>query len=646
MQRLLVAHETVLRQFCQICESVIIAPVLFSDQQTADTGGIFNGWGRESNPADWDNNLPALSTIEFFSGDPAYSGLFDLSTGGKGGSSEFIQVLGRSAVFSAVRNCVTNISTAWGYFRSSIGIIKLLFRDTLQWISRVLKTASTVMESIELAVNSIAWIPVVGWIIKIIFEVSKIITSIITSVREKRAERDQKELDRIARQYGLPMASWTPEADTMMCQLLQMNLAPGKFDLEWAFSPRYPAKSVGDFVAQRQKINPDDSCFSGWLVYSDLFKSSTADAPGLGFVPGTGNIHGAMSLKIHAGGVVKDYGDFFPITRSVSAQLWSQAVKGDSGLTFALDTERLITAWKEYVSSAFHYGLEGIGGWSMIAGDTTTGSILDFDEIPNFKFYCGPCDIGTGGCTKRIKNKVKKSNRKLTPSGNGHRNAFNAHLRSMIGWTTFLHGESLKEEDWWETMTPVKALRNMQERQEAMIRSPKCMYLDDSTSADGTGQARFRALKRGSDLHKIWQQSVTAMFESGDWKRIDYQDVIKGEDVDQAIRLKLSQMGLGTPEKYFNMDSKTGFQKGKASMMIAPRAGVGPSILGDPEPPKPPDIVEVETATVMGMALSPRPRGRRFRPGFASKKRKKKSSGLPLLLGAAGIGLLMMRGRK
>ena len=40
----------------------------------------------------------------------------------------------------------------------------------------------------------------------------------------------------------------------------------------------------------------------------------------------------------------------------------------------------------------------------------------------------------------------------------------------MFGWTTFLHGESLKEEDWWETTTPVKALRNMRERQEEQER--------------------------------------------------------------------------------------------------------------------------------------------------------------------------------
>ncbi len=619
--------------------------MIFTDEQTADNDSIFNGWGRESNPADWENNLPALSTMEFFKTDPAYSGLFDLSTTGREGSSYFIQQLGRSAVFSAIRNSVTNIATAWGYFRSAVRSIQLLFQNTIQAVSRVLETVSTIMESIEIAVNSIAWIPIVGWIIKIIFEVAKIVTSIISAVKNKKAQRRQDRLDLLAREYGLPMASWTPEADTMMCQLLQMNLAPGRFDLEWVFSPRYPAKNAGDFVAQRQKYNPDDQCFSGYLVYSDRFKTATADAPGLGFVPGTGNIHGAVSLKIKGSRTPQDYGDFFPVTRSVAMQLWSQAVKGDSGMTFALDTDKLIRMWKEYVSSAYRYGLEGISGWSRF-GDTTAGAVVKFDDIAGIKFYCSDCDVNLSGCTKTIAGKRKKSDTKLTPRGLGHRSAYIAHLREMFGWSERLNDEELKEDDWWDTMTPVKALQNMRARQEAMILSPKCMYLDDNTSADGTGQSRFKAIKRGSDLHKLWQRSVTAMFESGDWKRINYQDVIKGEDVDQAIRLKLQQGSKPTtPEKFFNIDSATGFQKGRASLTIRPRQG--PSILGDPEPPKPPEIVEVRTATVMGMRLSPEgTMVGSIKSKFSKRSSKKRSSTAPLLIGAAAVGLLMMRGRK
>src|SRR5690606_6005480 len=138
--------------------------MLFSDKQLLDPKDIFSGWGLVSNPADWKSNLPGLSTINFFRTDPAYQGIFDLSTDGKGGASILIQELGRSAVFSAIRNCVAQISVAWGYFSTAITAIKNLYKDLLSTVSRVLDTVSTVMDSIELAINSISWIPIVGWI--------------------------------------------------------------------------------------------------------------------------------------------------------------------------------------------------------------------------------------------------------------------------------------------------------------------------------------------------------------------------------------------------------------------------------------------------------------------------------------------------
>src|SRR5690606_37298014 len=117
--------------------------------------------------------------------------------------------------------------------------------------------------------------------------------------------------------------------------------------------------------------------------------------------------------------------------------------------------------------------------------------------------------------------------------------------------------------------------------------SKKCMYLDDSTNADGSGQPRFRAIKKGSSLHKLWDQCVTAMFESGDWKTIDYRDVVQGEEVDKALRLHLSNRYNTTPEKFFNLDKTLGSaMAGRASLGIAAKAG--PSVLGDPKPPEPP----------------------------------------------------------
>ena len=611
-------------------QAQISEPAILDSHGKWKGGGVFNGWGNQViyNYHEWESKLPTLQTMNFFRLDPAYATQFDMGDG----NQSFIKEMGMYSVMSAMRNCMTRIATAWGWFTRAVGAIKTIFKDHIETVQRAIETAKEIMAAIEVAVNSIAWIPVVGWIIKIIFEVAKIITNIIGDIKEAQERRDQEALNQSARAYALPMAEWDPNIDTMMCRYMQRQLSAGIFDLEWCFMPRYPAKSASDFVAQHQKYDPSDECFSGWLVWSERFKEAQTEPPGLGFVPGTMNLHAAMSLNTQAGGDVKDLGDFFPVTRSLAAQLWSQTVKGDSGMTFAVDTEKCIRAWEDYVSSAHGYGLDAIRGWSMVAGRIDKPEPLSYAHAKgSMKYKCSSCDYGDSAC-----NRGRDKGKWRTPPGDGHRSAFLQHLHQMFGWKQFEHGQSIKQDDWWGTMTPVRALENLRERQEAMIRSPTCMYLDDSTNADNSGQPRFRALKKGSDLHEIWEESVTAMFQSGDWKRIDYRDVIPGEDVDKAIRLALNNANLPPPEKFFNLDKKWG--AGKASMGL--KAAAGPSVLGDPEPPKPPGVVEVKTATVKGMALSP------GRAGKGKKSSRKKSSNAPLLIGAAAVGLLMMRGRK
>lgn len=608
--------------------------MLFSHEQVADTSGIFSGWGAQGNSVfnylEWESKLPSLQTRTFFSLDPAYASLFKKGVGG----TSFIEEMGMYSVMSATRNCITRIATAWGWFSKANNAIKIIFKDHIALVQQAITTAKEVMAAIELAVNSICWIPIVGWIIKIIYEIAKIITSIVSAVQEARERRNQEALNKNARAYALPMAEWDPDIDTVMCRYMQSQLSASIFNLEWCFMPRYPAKSASDFVAMQQKYNPDDECFSGWLVWSRMYQEVNSEPPGLGFVPGTMNLHASLSLNSRAGADVKDLGDFFPVTRSVAAQLWSQTVKGDSGMTFAVDTDKCKNAWMDYVAAAYGYGLDGIRGWSMASSRINKSTPLIYADAKSdsLRYTCTSCDYGAKGC-----NSGSDKGRWRTPPGNGHRSAYLSHLHTMFGWSTTEHGKSLKQDDWWETSIPVKALDNLYDRQMAMILSEKCMYLDDSTNAGGSGQTRFRAIRKGGELHRRWENAVTAMFQSGDWKRIDYRDVIPGEEVDKAIRLMLSNHHKTTPEKFFNMDKKIG--QGIASLGIA--AKTGPTVLGDPEPPKPPPPVEVGTARVKGMPLSPQ-----RAPIKAKGSSRKPASSAPLLIGAAAVGLLFMKGMK
>lgn len=598
--------------------------MIFSEAQTLDADDIFNGWGRGDDPDFWNSLLPALSTVTFFqSADPAFAGTFSLDS-----SSDEMRELAQKSVVSGMRNCITKISRSWGYYTSAAHDVKAIFKDSLQTVSEVIDGVSSAMEAVEIAVNSIAWIPIVGWIIKIIYEVVNLIGKIVTSIKRRQDSRKKIALAELAAEYALPMASWTPEADTLMGRMLQKKLRPGAFDLEWAFMPRYPATRVDDFVAQRQRYETKEACTDAWLLWSDVEKPSNIDhasRPGLGFVPGTMNIHGAMSLPTSGGGWVQDYGGFFPITQTLATNVWGQTVKGDSGMTFAVDTEKVSQAWINYVSSAFHFGSEKLGGWSMVRGGIDQSLPLSAAGASRLKFNCGECDVGRFGCTDRIAGK-KKSSRWMRPTGTGHRSSYLSYLHEMFQWQG-------NDDDRWNTITPVEALRSLREIQEAQVRSMKCMYLDDSTSADGSGNPRFKAIKRGGELHRSWVRSVTAMFESGDWKRIDYRNVIPGEEIDAQIKSLLAQSGT-TPDRYFNLDSR--HRPGLAAVLAS-----GPTVLGDPKVPTPPPLNQVPTALSAGGSM----KLRQLMGKGGGTSTSKTSSNAPLLLGAAAAAFFMMRGR-
>lgn len=152
----------------------------------------------------------------------------------------------------------------------------------------------------------------------------------------------------------------------------------------------------------------------------------------------------------------------------------------------------------------------------------------------------------------------------------------------------------------WSTIATSRALDNLEERQQAKLQSIECMYVDDSRD-ERTGQPRYRAIGTESSKGPMWNRwfdSVKSVFESGDWRRVRFKDVPEGR-LKQELRQWCASHSvdcdtLGTPGGFI---------------------AAGPSSLGDPVPPSPPDPREVQLGAYAFAA--PKKRGKR-RAGGAS----------------------------
>ena len=142
------------------------------------------------------------------------------------------------------------------------------------------------------AIDQIGWIPIVGWIIEILASLVELVVKIVANVRDKRDIEARKALAQIG---TIPLAQWSQGADEVLARTMMMRL--DDYDAQWIVSPRYPASSAGNFRAKPEEVNKGDNRWAGWLVYTGSLGAGSEGSPGMGFVPGSRNVHGAMELR-------------------------------------------------------------------------------------------------------------------------------------------------------------------------------------------------------------------------------------------------------------------------------------------------------------------------------------------------------------
>lgn len=541
--------------------------VIYSIAQLHDPTSPFRGNGLD--PLDWASRLPDLSVFGFRA-DPALAA--DLWDG------QQVAQLAMRNVASALRMASGRVAITQGFSGIQIPALTDLFRDSLDTLSAGLDLASKVLgtKAFAASLDQLGWIPCVGWVLDVIAGVVELVTSIVRAVGERREAEARKVLANVG---TLPLAQWSQGADEVLTRAMMMRLED--CDAQWIVSPRYPASSASDFLAKPAEVRPGDDRWAAWVVYTGDAAGLGEGSLGLGFVPGSRNLHGAMELRTRGAADLRDLGAFYPTARMAAVQWWEMIVAGGPAM-FSVDAAAARDAWADYLRAAIGFGDEVLSGWSTSITATKLGAT---------SHTCVPELYGVGECRKA------KRNKQVPIVGHGHRGAYLDYMFELFDPRRIDPGLGWERDniDWDDTI-PGRALKNLEERQRAVLQSLACMTVDDS---EVDGRPRFRAIGTATSKGPLWQRwygAVKAVFESDDWRHVRFDDVPEG-----ALKAALRDRCLGA-----GLDCNQLGKQFENSL-------VAPSSLGDPVPPTPPNPVEVEIkhATFVGPTA---PRMRRRSP--------------------------------
>ena len=479
----------------------------------------------------FESNLPSLSFYEWVGQiDPALGksfpaaafpspvGTVDLGNLGYTAYAQFCSTV------RAVRMVLGQLASTVGFLKSTLGALTEVFRGPVTAIGNALNVALQVLDNpgFNAAINSLTAIPIVGWIIQAVVAITKIVLKIVDAVRKNRAKKQQawREMRSL-----MPLARWDPDIDAI--QVRNVGLRLRVFDAAYVFLPRYAATSPSDFYAEMASGDPEGDArrVDAWRLLT-----RTSDA-GLGFVPGTQNLHGALELPIGYCGGVRDLGDFFPTARQMAFQLWQTILREDAPALFSVPARRCAAAWESYLMSALAYVVRDVRGWSCASDPQDGGS-----RVPTRDYLQGSGPYPT----KQVDPNDAKHPKTIAIRGDGHRSALLDHLQVLFDWTsgrdTSILNDSPKFPEAavdFDKSAPGRALANLRERQNSALAGELAAYVDDSRVRPGAGALskvpRWPAIADKSEgLWDAWDQARRRLLSSDQWKQIELADVPGG----------------------------------------------------------------------------------------------------------------------
>lgn len=478
---------------------------------------------------------------------------------------------------------------------------------------------------LDSALDAIGAIPVVGWIIDIVAGVALLVMDAVEASGAAHSAYAERQLQR---DYAVPMHVDEKQFDANKCYALFSSIH--NYNATNIVRPRYQAKSVGDFNIQGI-YDPGSEEASGLRI-----SGGYGNIEGIGFMPGTGTINDFMMLLYpQTGGKMRDVGSLYPTAQSAASQWWSVDAKKGPAL-YTVDTRIPVDEWSDLIISAFALAKTFATGWAAFP--------MENPAIGKTTYKCAESNYLYTGCDP----KKDKSPLPIPDDYRGHRSNLGAFASFLAGRffaverPDDLPAISSSENKFYnygqpnhpryipvpsnidvEKSTPIRALRNLRERQEFALRSLNSFYVN------GEDPEVFEAF-RSPSLREQWRNSIVEMLNHGDWKKVVYRDMPEGPAKDH-VRERI--LNIGENPETFNLAGKG---------MMGGGAWKTKSVLGDPSLPEPP----TQTPTRgLGSGRGGVSRGEGSGRGGV-KDSDKGGGGGTALLAAAAAGAFIMAKRK
>lgn len=494
---------------------------------------------------------------------------------------------------TATRASIGKIASTVGFLYSDFNTISDIFREPSDsiYLEIALKTLDAVINSeyFQRGMDAIGAIPVIGWIIKIIVKVGESVYKIVKKINEKKASLAAKEL---AEQFSIPLVSFNEELDEALTKYAMSKIAG--YDMNYLFSPRYLFENISDFKVVREKLKDSDEVTRYFNIRSDKIL-------GLGFIPGTVNLTGAMRFPTGGCAEIYDTGEFYPTVKNLANSIY-QIVQKPGPAMFAINCEYISSLWETVIHNMLVYGEESIKkGWTCweTAYPNTDEYLCSSDIL---KSYGKPDCYYPGQVNKKFKVK-----------GNGHYGAYRNYIsKKFFNDKMGLYIKN-NEVDVSKSV-PVSTLNVLASRQLSTLDSLKCMYINDQKKM---GRYIFNSFENNKELKSRWESNVKKILNSSDWKRLVFYDIPDGP-IKNVVYEKAKKAGLdpdkqGIIDKSINLNIKI------------------PSVLGDPVPPPPVNPIDTSNK----LSLSDITNGKK-------SKVSNTSSGILPLVALGGIGYMLM----
>lgn len=626
-------------------------------------GSVFRGEVSNTPWADWQSRLPDMVFLgKSVSADPQLAAQFSefnevYETVGDAlqPMMQFVGDLVMADFIEGTRQTLGQLVQTVGIISNAFANVDRIFKADINSVLKGFDIAGMVLDSkiFEMALNALGAIPIVGWIIKIIYEVAKAVANIFIAVKDMKTA-DARYL--MSKELTIPLDSidFNPSTDDLQTKAFFSFVGTKDFSPNRVITPPYrmnPKKANFGFVAEgvyRDGDSRKNGIGAGWIVHG---AESGTDNLGLGFVPGTTNMTRSFFFPAAAsgggcsgGGRIRDLGTLYPTASNLCTGWWSNVTKPGPSM-FSVRPLALKNAWEDYIEQLFVLCENTLKGWTCApTGDPFTD---------RFECYSGVYGMGSGDneCKKSRRGKTLRINKDF---GRGVHTSFYAYLLQLFFGienpfaasmgklaqvpTTksfddpnAFYKNDLKRKFWkasainYSKSVPVHSLDDLYARQTATLRSLQCMYVN------GENPAHFPAFAQPG-LRGKWADGVTDIFASGAWKHVVFADMPEGSAknafYEYAKKHKIQDVenfnrpcAPGEP-----LSSKCG---ANSRHMIAAASPI-PEAPGLPSPP----MNNVVLKSVLAADV-----------GSGKLSNKKGKSKLPLVIAAGAIGLLIAKGR-